>query len=204
MKDTFGQPLKNIEAWVKETRRTMGEILLSSYGIEGGLVYAQSKFLREKLMTQGSATLYVDMLPHLSELNLASRLKLSAKQTLKNRWQKAGLYNVKAALIREYMPKNKWGDASCVAASVKKYPLRLTGMQSLKSAVSTAGGLKCEALDKNLIFLALPNIFCAGEMLDWDAPTGGYLLTGCFATGAYAAKGILRILNIRNCSDCTV
>jgi uncharacterized flavoprotein (TIGR03862 family) len=204
MKDTFGQPLKNIAAWIKEARHTEGEILLSSYGIEGGLVYAQSKFLREELMTKGTATLYVDLLPHLSELNLASRLTLSAKQTLKNRWRKAGLNDAKGALIREYIPKDKWGDASCVAACVKKYPLKITGMQSLESAVSTAGGVQREALDNNLMFLALPNIFCAGEMLDWDAPTGGYLLTGCFATGAYAAKGILRVLNIDNCSNCTV
>jgi len=198
MGETFGQPLKNIEAWSKGAKHTEGEILLSSYGIEGGLVYAQSKFLREELMAKGTAILYVDLLPHLSELNLASRLTLSGKQTLKNKWRKAGLDDLKGALLREYLPKDKWGDASCVAACVKKYPLKLTGMQSLESAISTAGGVKREALDDNLMLQALPKVFCAGEMLDWDAPTGGYLLTGCFASGVYAARGILEMLSDGN------
>jgi uncharacterized flavoprotein (TIGR03862 family) len=194
MGDAFGQPLKNIEVWVKEAKHSEGEILLSSYGIEGGLVYAQSKPLREELMTTGAATLYVDLLPHLNELNLVSRLTSSGKQTLKNRWRKAGLDDIKAALIREYLPKDKWGDASCVAACVKKYPIKLTGMQPLQAVISTAGGVKREALDDNLMLQALPKVFCAGEMLDWDAPTGGYLLTGCFASGVYAARGILKTL----------
>jgi predicted flavoprotein YhiN len=104
------------------------------------------------------------------------------------------LDDIKAALIREYLPKDKWGDASCVAACVKKYPIKLTGMQPLQAAISTAGGVKREALDDNLMLQALPKVFCAGEMLDWDAPTGGYLLTGCFASGVYAARGILKTL----------
>ncbi len=190
----FGQPLKNIEAWVKDGKGNVGEILLSSYGIEGGLVYALSRILREELMAKGTVTLYLDLLPHLNELNLASRLTSSGKQTLKNTWRKAGLDNVKSALVREWLSKDKWDDASSVAACVKKYPLVITGIQPLEVAISTAGGVKREELDDNLMLYAIPNVFCAGEMLDWDAPTGGYLLTGCFASGAYAARGILKIL----------
>lgn len=194
MGDTFGQPLKNIEAWVTKTDKKEGELLLSSYGIEGGLVYTQSKSLREELIATGTATLYVDLLPHSSELDLASRLTSRGKQTLQNIWRKAGLDDVKSALIRESLSKDKWSDASCVAGCAKNYPIAITGMQPLESAISTAGGVKREALDENLMLQALPNVFCAGEMLDWDAPTGGYLLTGCFASAVHAARGVLKKL----------
>jgi len=194
----FGQPLKNIQAWVKEGERTEGEILLSSYGIEGGLVYAHSRPLREKLIEMGDATLYVDLMPHINQTSLVSRLTPSGKQTLKNTWRKAGLDDIKGALVRESLSKDKWNDAFSVATYVKNYPIKLTGMQPIEVAISTAGGVKREALDENLMLHSLPNVFCAGEMLDWDAPTGGYLLTGCFASGAYAAKGILQMLSDGN------
>lgn len=189
----FGQPLKNIQAWVKGRERKEGEILLSSYGVEGGLVYAHSRALREELISMGHATLYLDLMPHVSQTDFITRLTPSGKQTLTNTWRKAGLDDIKGSLVRERLSKDQWNDASSVAKTVKNYPLKLTGMQPIEVAISTAGGVKREALDENLMLHALPKVFCAGEMLDWDAPTGGYLLTGCFASGAYAARGILNL-----------
>lgn len=194
----FGQPLKNIHAWVSGGGRKEGEILLSSYGIEGGLAYTHSRALREELIKTGNAMLYVDLMPHISQNHLISRLTPSGKQTLSNTWRKAGLDHIKGSLIRESLSKEKWNDASSVATYVKNYPLKITGMQPIEGAISSAGGVKRDALDRNLMLHALPNVFCAGEMLDWDAPTGGYLLTGCFASGVYAARGILQMLNFRS------
>jgi len=193
----LGKPLKNILGWVADTEKSVssGEAILTTYGIEGGLVYALSRPLREEVMAHGLATLYLDLLPHVTEATLASRLTVSGKQSLDNTWRKAGLNSVKAALIREVLPKNKWSDPFGIAACAKKYPIKLTGMQPLEEAISTAGGIMRDAVNEDLQLHALPNVFCAGEMLDWDAPTGGYLLTACFASGVYAAKGVLKHLS---------
>ncbi|MDO9207573.1 MAG: TIGR03862 family flavoprotein [Sulfuricurvum sp.] len=195
MEAHLGKPLKNILGWVGDGEKSIssGEAVLTTYGIEGGLVYALSRPLREEVMEQGFATLYLDLLPHINEAELALRLAASGKQSADNTWRKAGLEGVKAALIREGLPKNKWSDASSVSACVKKYPINLTGMQPIEEAISTAGGVMREAFDEHLMLRAVPNVFCAGEMLDWDAPTGGYLLTGCFASGVFAANGVLKL-----------
>ena len=200
MNTHFGKPLKNVSAWVKSgnssTAKSSSEAILTEYGIEGGLVYALSRFLREELLAYGEATLYLDLLPHMTEAKLASILVPSGKQSLDNTWRKAGLDGAKTALIRELLPKETWTDAHRVAASIKKYPIKLTGMQPIEEAISTAGGVKREALREDLMMCNLPNVFCAGEMLDWDAPTGGYLLTASFASGRFAANGILKSLFI--------
>lgn len=190
----LGKPLKNISGWVQGAEKCISssEAVLTTYGIEGGLVYALSRPLREEIISEGSATLYLDLLPHADENALISRLTSSGKQSRDNLWRKAGLEGVKAALLREALPKEKWHDPLSVAAYAKKYPLTLYGMQSIEEAISTAGGVMREALNEDLMLRALPNVFCAGEMLDWDAPTGGYLLTASFASGVFAAKGVLK------------
>jgi len=194
MQPHLGKPLKNISGWVKggEGSASSAEAVLTTYGIEGGLVYALSRPLREKVIAHGSAILYLDLMPYISEATLVSRLTSSRKQSSDNTWRKANLEGVKAALIREALPKERWGDPISVAACVKKYPITLTGIQPIDEAISTSGGVMRETLNENLMLHALPNVFCAGEMLDWDAPTGGYLLTGCFASGVFAANGVLK------------
>lgn len=196
MQPHFGKPLKNILGWVCDNKKNISssEAVLTSYGIEGGLIYSLSRPLREEVIAHGFATLYLDLLPYVNETELASRLVSSSKQSTDNTWRKAGLDDVKAALIREALPKNEWSNASRIAACVKKYPIKLIGMQPLDEAISTAGGVMREALTQNLMLCRVPNVFCAGEMLDWDAPTGGYLLTACFASGRFAAQGVLKIL----------
>lgn len=192
----LGKPLKNISGWVgtPEEGISSSEAVLTTYGIEGGLVYALSRPLREEVIANGTATLYLDLLPHITEAQLVSRLTSSGKQSTDNTWRKAGLEGVKGAIIRELLPKNKWSDSSSVAACVKQCPIVLTGMQPIDEAISTAGGVMRESMSKDLMLHALPNVYCAGEMLDWDAPTGGYLLTASFASGVFAANGVLKTL----------
>jgi uncharacterized flavoprotein (TIGR03862 family) len=203
MQPHLGKPLKNISGWVGNHKEAISssEAVLTTYGIEGGLIYALSRPLREEIMAQGSATLYLDLLPHINENALISRLTSLGKQSRDNLWRKAGLEGVKAALLREALPKEKWHNPLTVAAYVKKYPITLKGMQPIDEAISTAGGVMREAMDEDLMLHALPNVFCAGEMLDWDAPTGGYLLTASFASGVFAAKGVLKLIRgeKRNC-----
>lgn len=195
----FGKPLKNVLGWIKsdsgEMHKSASEAIVTTYGIEGGLVYTLSRPLREAIIAHGEATLYLDLLPHVTNTKLTALLAPSAKQSIHNIWRKAGLDGVKIALIRERLPKDKWSDPMCAAAFIKEYPIQLTGMQPLEEAISTAGGVKRDALTEDLMLRSLPNVFCAGEMLDWDAPTGGYLLTASFASGRFAANGLLKKLN---------
>lgn len=194
----FGKPLKNVCAWVEnnsgEIYKSSSEAILTTYGIEGGLVYALSRPLREAIIIHRIATLYLDLLPNIPTDKLVSLLTPSNKQSINNIWRKAGLDDVKAALIRERLPKEKWSDPSAVSMCVKRYSLKLTGMQPIEEAISTAGGVKREALTDELMIYNVPNVYCAGEMLDWDAPTGGYLLTACFASGRFVANGVLKNL----------
>jgi len=192
----LGKPLKNISGWVgnAEEEISSSEAVLTTYGIEGGLIYALSRPLREEIMAQGSAILYLDLLPHITQEQLIGRLTSSGKQSTDNTWRKAGLEGVKASLIRELLPKEKWSDPIRVAACTKKCPITLTGMQPIDEAISTAGGVMRESMNEDLMLHTLPNVFCAGEMLDWDAPTGGYLLTASFASGVFAANGVLKRL----------
>ncbi|MDP3267043.1 MAG: TIGR03862 family flavoprotein [Sulfuricurvum sp.] len=198
MDSHLGKPLKNVLGWVKsdsgEMQKSSSEAILTTYGIEGGLVYALSRPLREEIIAHGEATLYLDLLPYVTISKLTALLAPSGKQSINNIWRKAGLDSVKTALIRELLPKDKWSDPYCVAAIVKKYPIKLIGMQPMEEAISTAGGVKREALTEDLMICNLSNVYCAGEMLDWDAPTGGYLLTAAFASGRFAANGILKNL----------
>lgn len=192
----LGKPLKNISGWVGNHKDhiSSSEAVLTTYGIEGGLVYALSRPLREEIMAQGSATLYLDLLPHITKEQLIVRLTSSAKHSRDNTWRKAGLDGVKGALIRELLPKNQWNDPRSVAEWVKQCPIPLHGMQPIDEAISTAGGVIRESMNEDLMLNTLPNVFCAGEMLDWDAPTGGYLLTASFASGVFAANGVLKTL----------
>lgn len=198
MHSHFGKPLKNVLGWIKndfgKIEKSSSEAVLTTYGIEGGLIYALSRPLREAIITQGEATLYFDLLPYVTLNKLTALLAPSGKQSINNIWRKAGLDNVKMAMIRERLPKEKWSDPASAAAFIKEYPIKIIAMQPIEEAISTAGGVKREALNEGLMLKNLPNVYCAGEMLDCDAPTGGYLLTASFASGRFAAYGILKSL----------
>ncbi|PZN99072.1 MAG: aminoacetone oxidase family FAD-binding enzyme [Alphaproteobacteria bacterium] len=172
-----------------------GEAMLTRYGIEGGAIYALSPALREAITRDGTATLVIDLRPDLSEAVLAERLsRPRGKDSLTNWLRKAGgLSPVAIALMREIPGEIPTGPEK-LAKRIKAVRLTLTGMQGLERAISSAGGVTFEGLDDRLMLTARPGVFVAGEMIDWEAPTGGYLLQASFASGVAAARGALEWL----------
>lgn len=194
MQPLFGQPLKRVDAWVDPAHKTQGDIIVSHYGLESGLIYKQGRPLRAQQQQAQPMTLYLDLLPDISSAQLAKKLQAGAKQSLNNIWRKAGLDPVKAGLIRELVDKNIWKEPQQLARQIKQLKVELEGFRPIAEAISCAGGVKQTALTAELQLRSHPALFCCGEMLDWDAPTGGYLLTACFATGRAAAEGVHRYL----------
>ena len=198
-----GAPVKAVRAHcidaAGQRHERPGECLVSTAGIEGGLVYALSAWLRDRLEADGAARLHLDLAPGRDEAALRVALaKPRGKESLGNHWRKrAGIEGVKAGLLREVLRREELEDAATVAATIKNLPLRLTATRPIDEAISSAGGVRFEDLDANLMLKALPGVFCAGEMLDWEAPTGGYLLTACFASGRHAGLGARRWLEAR-------
>ncbi|MCU4412783.1 TIGR03862 family flavoprotein [Acinetobacter sp. WU_MDCI_Axc73] len=191
----FGQPLKRIQAWVEDQPRQFGEMVISHYGLEGGLVYRCNRALREILRTQSSAILYLDLLPDLNQTQILQKLQQGKKQSLNTLWQKIGLDKTKIALIRDVVSKADWNDVLKMAQHIKQLAIQVQGFRPIEEAISCAGGIQLDALDENLMLKHNHLIFACGEMLDWDAPTGGYLLTACLATGRQAGIGIHQAFN---------
>lgn len=192
LRDRFaGEPLK-AAAFTAGPLTVRGEAMLTAYGIEGGAIYALSPALREAITRDGSATLVIDLRPDLSEGVLAERLtRPRGKDSLTNWLRKAGgLSPVAIALMRE-IPGDIPTGPEKLAKRIKAVRLTLTGMQGLERAISSAGGVTFDGLDDNLMLTARPGVFVAGEMIDWEAPTGGYLLQASFASGVAAARGAL-------------
>jgi hypothetical protein len=186
-----GQVLKPVTLTFGE-RTVRGELVVTRYGIEGGGIYALSAPLREAIAAEGTATLVVDLRPDLTEALLAERLaRPRGKDSLTNHLRKAGgLSPVAIAVLREI------GDIppgfEKLAKRIKAVRLKLTGMQGLARAISTAGGVALDDLDPSLMLTTRPGVFVAGEMIDWEAPTGGYLLQASLASGVVAARGVLQ------------
>lgn len=195
MQPVFGEPLKRVEAWVNKGDKSSGDIVISHYGLESGLVYKQGRTLREQVKNSQPMALTLDLLPDQSVEQLAKKLQPSKKQSLSNIWRKAGLDTAKANLVRELVAKNLWTDADALAQQVKNLVIPLSGFRPIEEAISCAGGVKKEALKDHLQLKSNPSLFLCGEMLDWDAPTGGYLLTACLATGRAAGQGVHQYLS---------
>ncbi|MEA1834174.1 TIGR03862 family flavoprotein [Methylobacterium durans] len=187
-----GEPLKRV-ALHAEGETVRGEAVITAEGIEGGAVYALSRVLREAIRARGEARLVLDLRPDLTEAALAARLGAGKPgQSTATRLRKAGgLAPVAAGLLREAAGPALPAAAPDLAALIKAAPLRLTAMRPVERAISTAGGVEASALDPRFMLRARPGLFVAGEMLDWEAPTGGYLLQGAFASGRAAAAGML-------------
>ena len=139
--------------------------------------------------------LHLDLLPDITIEQLEKKLQGNKKQSMTNIWRKAGLDTVKINLLREVVAKNLWSDATQMAQQIKHLMISLDGFRPIEEAISCAGGVKQVALSSQLQLQSNPYVFCCGEMLDWDAPTGGYLLTACFATGRAAGQGVHQLLN---------
>ena len=175
-----------------------GEFVVSKNGVEGSLIYAFSAALRDEIDAQGSTRIYLDLLPDWSEEKLLKSLSMSrgSRSLSEHLKKRTGLKGVKANLIWEFLPREKWNDTAELSAMIKSLPITLLVPRPLAEAISSAGGVSFESLHKNLMLKKMPGVFCAGEMLDWEAPTGGYLLTACFATGKAAGKNILNWLSL--------
>lgn len=192
-----GAPVKRIAlSFAGQVSR--GEMIITRDGLEGGSIYALSAALRDAITRDGQAVLRVDLRPDMSEPELARRLSVPrGKQSLSSFLRKAGgLSPVGIGLLREGTAKPlDAGNAAALAKLIKALPLTITATAGLERAISTAGGVMAEAVDPHFMLHAVPGVFVAGEMLDWEAPTGGYLLQACFATGRAAGLGVLGWLN---------
>ena len=203
-----GSPMKSVAiAFTAPDGRTFarrGEFVITATGIEGSLVYAAGHLLRDAIEATGSATLHLDLCADKDEATLVRSLSRGrGSKSLSNHLREAaGLDGAKAALLREGLDASALNalaaQPAAFAARLKAWPLTLRAPRPLDEAISTAGGVRLEALDEGLMLRACPGVFCAGEMLDWEAPTGGYLLTACFASARVAADGAARWLANRS------
>ena len=186
-----GHPIKSVVLSAGEFRQ-QGEFLITKAGVEGSLVYAASAILRDEIEAHGSAVMHLDLTTDQTEDQLQEKLsKTRGSRSMASHLAKTvGIKGVKAGLLREFVPKEEF-TGSWLAAYIKNTPVTLTATRPLDKAISSAGGVSFDALDEHLMLKSLPGVFCAGEMLDWEAPTGGYLLTACFSSGYAVGKSIL-------------
>jgi len=190
-----GHPVKSVGVVTKTVNdvviRRRGEFIITKSGVEGGVIYAVSASLRDVIAEKGVATLRLDLTPDREVRRLSKDLsRPRSKQTIATQLaRRAGITGVKAGLLREVLSREEFADPVLLAAAIKSLPVRLASPRPLAEAISTAGGVPFEELDERLMIRRLPGVFSAGEMLDWEAPTGGYLLTACLATGHIAGVG---------------
>jgi uncharacterized flavoprotein (TIGR03862 family) len=203
-RDKFaGAPVKPVTVTVADRDgnpiRKQGELVITEHGVEGSVIYAVSVELREQIRRDGHAQLQLDLLPHLSLPQIEQELaKPHHSKTLAHVLQnRLAIKGVKSALLREVLRAEQMHDLPLLARTLKHLSLTVTACRPLDEAISSAGGVCLSALDENLMLHAKPGVFCAGEMLDWEAPTGGYLLTACFATGYAAGLGVKQFLKLK-------
>lgn len=197
-----GAPLKSVALKFTnlqglETERP-GEMVIGQYGVEGSLIYAFSREIRQRLNAQGSATFTLDLLPGRSVDRVRTDVAGWARssQSMSSYFKsKLGIAGVKLALLHEVLGKDDFKNTDKLVSTIKALPITVHATRPIDEAISTAGGVRFESIDSNYMLTNMPGTFVAGEMLDWEAPTGGYLLTACFATGMAAGQGVLRWLN---------
>ena len=201
-----GHPVKSVAIVVRNNAGAEswhpGEFVITETGVEGGVMYAVSASLRDEILAKGVTTLRLDLAPDRDGPRLTHDLsRPRGKRTMATHLQRqAHIEGVKAGLLREVVSKEDFADPVRLAVAIKALPLRLIAPRPLEEAISTAGGVRFEDLDERLMIRNLPGVFCVGEMLDWEAPTGGYLLTACFATGRAAGTGAAAWLTAKKAS----
>lgn len=196
-----GQPLKGVVVSFTDAkgicRRKQGDCVITASGIEGGVIYALSSALRDTIVAEGCVNINLDLTPgkDLDRIQSEVAHPRGSRSISSHLHSRAGLNSVQVALLRECVGAAEFTDAGRLAQAIKALPLKLGAARPLIEAISSAGGVTFEAMDHRLMLKKLPGVFCAGEMLDWEAPTGGYLLTACFASGYVAGAGILNWFN---------
>jgi uncharacterized flavoprotein (TIGR03862 family) len=197
-----GQPLKSVVLSFGSFHQ-QGEFIVTKAGVEGSLIYAASARLRDEIAAKGTATMLLDLTPDRSREWLIEKLSRPRRsRTMASHLEKTvGIKGVKAGLLREFVPKEDFANVERLASSIKALPIPLSAPRPLDEAISSAGGVVFEELDEHLMIRSMPGIFCAGEMLDWEAPTGGYLITACMASGYAAGLGVLKWLEAKLTTD---
>jgi uncharacterized flavoprotein (TIGR03862 family) len=192
-----GHPVKSVILSFGDFHQ-QGEFIVTKDGVEGGLIYAASARLRDEIEASGKAVIFLDLKPDRTLEWLVDKLsRPRGKRSLASYLEKSlGIYGVKAGLLREFVPKDDLMNPERLAGFIKALPVPLVAPRPLDEAISSAGGVKFVSLDEHLMLKSLPGVFCAGEMLDWEAPTGGYLLTACFSSGYAAGNGALDWLGV--------
>ncbi len=192
-----GYPIKSVVLSFRSFRQ-QGEFIITKEGVEGSLIYAASTLLREEIESKGRAVITLDLLPQRTDEWVLEKLsKQRGSRSLASHLEKTvNLRGVKAGLLREFASREVLMNMERLAHFIKNMPIVLNAIRPIDEAISSAGGVKFESLDEHLMLQRMPGVFCAGEMLDWEAPTGGYLLTACFASGYVAGHGVLKWLGM--------
>jgi hypothetical protein len=192
-----GYPLKSVILSFGSFRQR-GEFIVTKEGVEGSLIYAASARLRDEIVAKGTATITLDLAPDRSLGWLIEKLsKPRGSRTMASHLEKTvGIKGVKAGLLHEFVAKEDFTNVERLASSIKELHIPLIAPRPLDEAISSAGGVMFEELDEHLMIRSMPGVFCAGEMLDWEAPTGGYLITACIASGYTAGLGVLKWLEV--------
>ena len=196
-----GQPFKSVALSLTNSQGVhfarKGEFVATATGVEGSLVYAASSLLRDDIIRTGNATFHLDLLPDMSpERVMAEVLHPRGTRSLSSQLKsRLHIDGIKAGILHELLTKDAFNNPEQLAAAIKALPINLIATRPIDEAISTAGGVLFEALSRGLMLESLPGVFCAGEMLDWEAPTGGYLLQACFASGLRAGHGVLDLLH---------
>jgi uncharacterized flavoprotein (TIGR03862 family) len=196
-----GAPLKSVALSLVDIQgnvlQRQGELVIGRHGVEGSLIYAFSREIRRLLNEQGTATFMLDLLPGRSLERVTSEAGKSqgGKSLAAHLKKHLGIEGVKLALLHEVLSRDQLTDLDLLANTLKALPITVTATRPIEEAISSAGGVCFNSLNKDLMLSNLPGVFVAGEMLDWEAPTGGYLLTACFASGLAAGRGALRWLD---------
>lgn len=182
-----GSPLKNITISSNE-KTTKGEVVLTQFGLEGNAIYALSPEVQHQLSTHGNAIVYIDFKPMLSVEEVQQKLEQSNLKMTDLLRKKLHLSKAQVHLLKHFLDKEAFLSKTTLAQYIKRFPLTLIGAAPIDEAISTTGGVSMKAIDEKFELINLPNTYCIGEMLDWNAPTGGYLLQACFSMGVYLAK----------------
>jgi uncharacterized flavoprotein (TIGR03862 family) len=197
-----GEPLMTVAVIARDAQgnemRKQGQFVVTQGGIEGSLIYALSAALRDQIAAEGSTTIWLDLMPDWSEQRVADEVSRprGARSLSSHLQSRLGIKGVKAGLLRECLNKEQFANEAQLAQAIKRLPVRLERARPIDEAISSAGGVKWSELEGTML-KAAPGVFVAGEMIDWEAPTGGYLLTGCFAGGVAAARDVLAWLTPR-------
>ena len=197
-----GQPLKSVVLTFIDSKGNsfskQGEFVVTAHGVEGSLIYTLSPLLRDEIEVTGKAIITVDLAPGIPVQRLAEKLSIPrGKQSTSNHLRKTvNISGVKAGLLWEFVPRAQFNNPHQLATIIKALPIPLLAARPLDEAISSAGGLRFDQLDERLMIRSIPGIFCAGEMLDWEAPTGGYLISACLASGYAAGVGVMEWLGL--------